>query len=82
MAETCHYSDVGDESRNLREQIEQLVADALQADLEHVDAMAAARKLHAADLLALADVADLDAKKLRDSLVEADSSRTRWPREM
>jgi AmiR/NasT family two-component response regulator len=58
---------------SLRDQIEQLLADALRSDLEHLDAMAVARKLHATELLAMADVADLDTTKLRDALAEVET---------
>ena len=48
------------------------MADALQSDLDHVEAMAAAKKAHAEELLALADVVDLDAEKLRMALTEVE----------
>jgi AmiR/NasT family two-component response regulator len=61
------------EPGSLRDQIERLLADALRSDLEHLDAMAVARKLHATELLAMADVADLDTTKLRDALAEVET---------
>ena len=47
----------------------------MRSDLDHIAAMADARNAHAEELLALADLADLDAAKLREALAEIEGLR-------
>ncbi|HUP72184.1 MAG TPA: ANTAR domain-containing protein [Acidimicrobiales bacterium] len=62
-----------EESQSLREVIERLFAASRQSDLNHVAALAAMRDLHAAEMLALADVIDVDAAKLREAAAEVET---------
>ena len=66
-------TQVSDSQRTLREEIEQLLAAALQSDLNHFSAMSDARELHSHDMLALADVVDVDIAKLREAAAEIET---------
>ena len=64
---------MSDHQSTLRAEIEQLLSAALQSDLDHLSAMAETRELHAHEMLALADVVDLDFAKLRDAAAEIET---------
>jgi hypothetical protein len=64
---------VADEQSSLREDIERLLAAALQSDLDHLSAMAETREVQSRELLALADLVDVDIAKLRGAAAEIET---------
>ena len=62
-----------DPQSTLREELERMLADALQSHNDHVAAMADARELHSQEMLALADVIDADIAELRAAAAEIET---------